>query len=230
MSIVPLGPTSREVAELVRVHGSAAARASRIVRSLGWDDTRTWVDPNGYRLSDRIWQQRQVVRSRIDSRIRVGIARGDDAIDIARDLERFLNPSLAPRRTVLGRIIKKNAAPGSLAGTPRGGTGSYPARRLARTEVTRAHGQATTKVAERIGSMLKWRLSARHPKEDICDEYAGRDEGFGPGVYSPRSLPSYPPHPQCICTISTHVVETDDELVARLRREFRLDEWDGDVA
>lgn len=212
---------SRLITELIELHNGPIAQAGRAANLATFDDTRSWIDPNGYRLSDRLWRQRGEVRKAIDARIRFALANGEDAIQTARALERFLDPTAAPRRTARGRIVL-DQRPGVLTETPRGGQGSYPARRLTRTETTRAHGQTALQVAERIGAKVKWALSAAHPRVDICDEHAQRDEGYGPGIYDVRDVPQYPPHPQCLCTLSSAVIETDEQLVERLRKKYGL--------
>jgi hypothetical protein len=221
--------SQEDIAELWRVHkGPVRADALRS-KSLGMDDTRKWVDPKGYRLSDRLWNQRADIRAKIEEEIRKSIALGEDAIRASKRMEKYLNPAHAPLRTVDGRVIK-DGRKGVLTSKPRGGTGSYPARRLMRTETTRAHGQAQLILAEKFPSVVRWALSPSHPEIDICDDYADRDEGYGRGRYLPRNAPRYPAHPHCLCTLRIESIENDRELVNRLRREFDLgDELDDDI-
>lgn len=183
-----------DLAELLRMSRLAPDRRLAIARSL--DDTRTWVDPNGYRLSDRVWNARQGVRQAIDQELRLGIVRGTSPVDVAARLERFLTPKGARARS---RVVLR---PGDEPGT-----GSYSARRLARTELTRARAQATVEAASRIPTTrgMKWNLSNRHhPGGDECDVNAGADRyGLGAGVYPLTALPRLPQHPMCLCFWST---------------------------
>lgn len=217
-------PTPEQIQELFALDAQFARR-ERILRAAAFDDTRTWVDPNGYRLSDRIWRARQQVREAIDRTLRTAIATGEDALVTARKLEQYLRPHLAVQRTARGRI-----RPGQpreiVTRTPgRGGAGSYPARRLARTEISRAHGQATLWAAQRTPFVrgVRWSVSARHPAPDECDRNATADNGLGPGVYPPEAVPRYPAHPHCLCVLSLATVEDDREIVRELRRIYRLD-------
>jgi hypothetical protein len=50
------------------------------------DTARTWVDPSGHRLSDRLWQNGQEVRSAIDALLEQGINAGTDAVTLGRQL------------------------------------------------------------------------------------------------------------------------------------------------
>lgn len=193
------------LAELLRMGGMAPQRRLAIARSL--DDTRSWVDPNGHRLSDRIWSARQDVRRRIDQELRLGIVRGTSPVDVASRLEQFLTPTGAQARS---RVVLR---PGDELGT-----GSYSARRLARTELTRARAQATVEVASRIPTTrgMKWNLSNRHPKTDQCDINATQDRyGLGSGVYPLTALPTLPSHPHdsCFWTVVFPTREESDRII-----------------
>ena len=141
------------------------------------------------------------------------------------------------RRTISRRdLLGSAAAAAALAMTPGGalmrtdtpypppyGTqGSYAARRLARTEITAAAGRATINAAAAnpFVNKIQWRLSASHPKIDICDDYAHGGPN-GDGVYAIDQVPDYPPHPQCLCALLPVVAEDTADLVARLRVDIQ---------
>jgi hypothetical protein len=229
-------PTPEEVRELFRVHYSPQAKAERERRALALDTTRTWVDPNGYRLSDRLWFARQDIRNQVDDVIRTAIREGTDALVVARVLESYLLPENRPLRSPAGRLIRNQAASvvtafpdaRNLLASKTPSKGSYPARRLMRTEITRAHGQAAIWAAERnpLNRGVKWALSGAHPKTDICDQHAHADRhNLGPGIYPPRSVPRYPSHPHDLCVLSPYS-ERDPakrrENILALRREMGL--------
>lgn len=205
-------PTAEQVAELFRIHRDVAG-PERQRRAAEFDDTRTWIDPNGQTLSDRVWQARTAVREQIDRVLVHAVATGQDALETANILEQYLAPG--------ERNAVRTLWPG------RAGMGSYPARRLARTEVTRAHGQAILFAAVRNPFVrgVRWTLSKRHPEPDECDEHAERDaHGLGPGVYPPRKVPRYPSHPQDLCFLTPEAVADDAAVVAQLRQRHGLDE------
>jgi hypothetical protein len=219
-------PGDLNIAELFEMHHSPIAVATRRERATFFDDTRSWVDPNGYRLSDRLWKQRADLRRDLDNMVRAAISRGDDGIKVAKDIENFLNPRYAPTRSAKGRIIR-DGRKGVLTAKPRDGMGSYPARRLMRTEITRAHGEATKAVARKLGTALRWRLSGSHPKPDRCDSNAqggsrGLPKSTPGGVYYPQDFPAYPNHPQDLCHIQHYMLQGDNEIVARLRVDYGL--------
>jgi hypothetical protein len=190
--------------------------AERAARARLFDANRRWVDPDGYRLSDRVWKGGRQVRKQIDRILVDGIRNGDSAVDIAAKLERYLNPDKAPiKYQKNGRIIRKNTTR-----TPYGSHGSSFARSLARTEITRVHGQAVIESMKVLpgGGNVQWRLSASHPKPDQCDDNASRDSyDLGPGVYPPDQVPRYPNHPQDICALLPVVPSRADVLDAIVR-------------
>jgi hypothetical protein len=197
-----------------------------------FDDTRSWVDPRGYRLSDRLWRARQADRDAIDAILRGAVASGDDPLKAAKRLEDYLTPEAQlvrypadhPNPAKRGRVKPFSEQPKGVATrTPRSGMGNYAARRLARTEVTRAFGKATIQAAEfnPFVEGLKWNLSGAHSKPDECDSKARRSSrGMEPGVYTVRDVPSYPTHPNCRCYLSPVTVKDTDAVVARLRRDM----------
>jgi hypothetical protein len=62
------------------------------------DDTRTWVDPRGYRLSDRLWRTAASDRAQIDAILQAGVHKGQSPLQTSRQLESMLNPYYQPRR------------------------------------------------------------------------------------------------------------------------------------
>ncbi len=208
----PADPFLRVVAAF---DGPAVERA-RFLRSR-IDPQRRWVEPKGYRLSDRVWRQGRDVRRAIDARIAAGIRRGEDALSIARDLERYLNPDMQPMRVRAdGQVIRRNETryPG------RGGWGSYPARRLAQTELQRAYNAATIEAGKVTpGSRgMKWNLSNAHVFIDHCDDNANRSSrGMERGEYTFAEFPRIPDHPMCRCNTTVVMASREDviDLIAR---------------
>lgn len=210
---------------------SEVSQASRRHASEILDSTRSWVDPNGYRLSDRLWLTNKRSREAIDKEIRRALLSGEDALVAADNLERWLHPWMRPTRDPWGFIVVDNR-PG-LSGSPilswgpRGQyPGSYSTRRLMRTEISRIGGQETDEIAISLGLYVQWLISNRHPKRDNCDNNAeGSSPGMPPGVYTVSDCPHHPDHPHCLCTKTTYDPRSDDQIIADIRREFRLDHW-----
>lgn len=184
----------------------------RLVRSRLLDPQRRWVDPKGYRLSDRVWKQGRDARRAIDARLVEGIRNGEDAVSIARDLEKYLNPSQQPT-TILrnGKVVRRNQTryPG------RGGWGSSRARALARTEISRVYNAAVHEAGKVTpgATGAKWNLSAAHPLTDRCDDHASNHSpGMGKGEYTFDAFPTMPDHSNCLCFETIVTVSREDML------------------
>jgi hypothetical protein len=174
-----------------------------------FDDTARWVDPNNRRLSDRLWLARQADRDAIDAILRGAVVSGDDPLKAAKRLEDYLTP--AGRKTTTR--------------TPRSGMSNYAARRLARTEVSRAFNEARRQAAVRTPFVegVKWNVSGNHPKADDCDDKARRSSrGMPAGVYRFGDEPRMPTHPNCRCFWTPVAVDDTVGVVAQLRRDFGL--------
>jgi hypothetical protein len=210
--------------QLWQIHNSDARRQALLMNAYGFDSTRSWVSPDGYRLSDRIWRARRAVRDDIDRVLREALANGTDALEVAKILEQYLDPSLAPIRDVFGRLIR-NQKKGAVTRAPgRSGAGSYASRRLARTEISRAFAQATLHAAEAnpFVDFVRYATSARHPAPDECTDAANRDTGHGRGVYEIADAPVPPLHPQCLCRLEPVVTDDVDQVVSDLKERYGL--------
>lgn len=167
-----------------------------------YDPFHQFVDPNGYRLSDRIWRTSIDVRSRVDGLLDYHISRGTSAVDLADLLEPYLTRGGLRQRTL----------------TPYGTEGSYAARRLARTEITAASGRAVVNSSSSnpFVTGVRWVLSRAHRDIDECD-YNANGGPAGDGVYAPEDVPRYPNHPNELCTLAPVATGNVSDLIDELR-------------
>jgi len=135
---------------------------------------RTWRDPNGLILSDRLWLAGEDARSRLTAVLDAGLARGTRPDELARELRGFIRPDTAGR-------------------TVRGDQAFSSARRLASHEINRVHGVATIARARGAGDLVAWEKSSRHVGPDICDQNARG------GPYAPERVPPFPAHVGDLC-------------------------------
>lgn len=142
-----------------------------------------------YVLSTRIWNAAMDAQARVNELLAYEIAEGTPAVDIAELLDAYL--------TYPAQQIKTRK--------PYGSSGSYAARRLARTEITANAGRSVIAMANANPYVdgIDWALSARHPKPDVCDPLASIDMAGGRvrEPYPINRVPNYPPHPHCLCTL-----------------------------
>ena len=173
-------------------------------RGVYYDANHRFVHPDGYRLSDRIWRVDARTRNRINELLQYEILNGTSAVDIAQQLGGYLQEERA----------------GVVTDKPYGRWGSYDARRLARTEITAAHGRATIHqaVSNPFIDTVRWALSAGRDDWDCnCEENATAQMGYGEGVYPPEDVPSYPDHPHCMCTLIPQTTSRPSGVVEDLR-------------
>jgi hypothetical protein len=206
------GSNSRPVREaVIPVDGDdfmAMIKGFRIFgnRQLEYDPMHLWVDPEGYQLSDRIWQADQRTRKAIDALTSRAIQDGIGHLKLSRMLERFLVPERAAVRTKY-----------------RGSTdASFDAMRLARTEIARASNHAAYASAY-LNPMVTGIDVARSGNGDpncpICPKHATIDIS-GQRVKEPYHIEKaiIPPfHPQDMC--NTQMVTGDTKEIVALLRE-----------
>ena len=162
-----------------------------------YDPMHLFVDPRGYRLSDNIWRTSIEVRMRVDAMMAEGIRNGTSSLELSKRLRAFLLDE------------NKNW----FTNKPYGTSAVYPSLRLARTEISAAHGRATiaSSKANPFVQNIEWRLSARHPQFDICDLHAESSP------YTLDSVPRFPAHPNCLCALVPLVTNSPQLVIQELR-------------
>lgn len=169
-----------------------------------YERAHTWVDPRGYRLSERIWRTSGQTRRKLDMFLEERISQGQGALDMSRDLERFLQP---------GRQLARTQA-------PYGTDASFDAMRLARTEISRAHAKAQ-EVAMQLNPFVEGVsvvLSMSHPREDICDEAAAASPFPVDDIPAQYQIPM---HPQCMCHYRNELIEDPQSVLDSIRDDVR---------
>lgn len=136
---------------------------------------------------------------------------------MAKELRQYVKPGYAPvKYTKSGRVYR--------VGSTYRPNAASAARRLARTEITRIHGDGAKERARDVPGLkgIRWRLSLSHPRPDQCDIHASDlSHNLGLGVYPVDEVPPYPDHPQCMCTLVPVHYPRDQvrrEIVNRYRR------------
>ena len=102
---------------------------------------------------------------------------------------------------------------------------SYAAKRLARTEVQKAHHFAVADLAAKSPYVvgLKWTLSLTHKGPDVCDRLADANPtGLGKGIYTVDRVPAVP-HPHCLCQLDPAIPNV--EAIAERLLAGMLDDW-----
>lgn len=176
-----------------------------------YEAAHTWVDPRGYRLSDRIWRTEQVTRRKLNDLMTDLIASGRGSRDIARLVEQFLIPGRAKIRT----------------NRPYGSDGSYDAMRLARTEIARAANQAAF-ISSYTNPYINQIEVIRSANGDvtckICPAHAtiGINGERLRAAYSVHAANLAPYHPHCMCRVQAVVNDNPSDVAENLRRSLEL--------
>ncbi|HDK7138929.1 TPA: hypothetical protein PTV74_001383 [Clostridium botulinum] len=179
---------------------------------------------DGGTLDQRLWNIANKNAADIDRLIKINIASGVNARELAKELDAYINP--------LSRITPKTLEVGMSSKI------SYQSQRLSRTSLIHAHNETYVQGSKmnpfNIG--LKWNLSpshyerqvARHGK-DICDEYSTQNNyDLGAGVYPADKYPVA--HPNCLCYPTQENVPVEkarNELIEWVngRNNPKLDKW-----
>lgn len=177
---------------------------------------------DGKTLDKRLWNITEKNGKDIDKLIKVNIAQGTNAKELAKELQQYINPDKPLTAKTFQDGIDKNV--------------SYQARRLARTSLTHAHTESYNQGSKMnpFCKGLKWNLSSSHSsrmrgRTDICDERATQNEfGLGQGVFPANECPIQ--HCNCLCYFTQEVIDVNkarDELIDWLNGEdnSKLDNW-----
>lgn len=152
-------------------------------------------------LSSRIWNHEALMNGRIEQIIAANVAQGRSAIQLAKDLEAYVQP---------GAMMPDHW--NDLYPIPFSFAVDYNAKRLAVTTLNHAYYQGTLMAARDnpFAEYLHWELSSFHLVYDVCDTYMEHDEGLGLGNFSLDNAPL--PHPFCRCTWYIDSSKSLDEI------------------
>lgn len=166
----------------------------------------------GWTLSKAIWGESQKHAHDIDKIVAAGVAANKSAYEIAKDLEKYVNPS-AKKEWNWSKVY-----PGTSKKV------DYNAQRLARTMVSHAYQQsllASTKFNPFVKG-YRWRSAHTHRTCEICNERDGQ-------LYSADDLPL--DHPNGMCTFIAELTGNMNSVADRLgdwangAEDSALDSW-----
>lgn len=181
---------------------------------------RTFAAADGLQLSERLWRLDQHADRALAGFVQRSVIQGMSA-------HQAVMSYLGPGADVPAEVARDLAAarPGAIrqhvrafmTGAPDPVTGKgvvYQAERVFRTEINRARGEAYIASALSCDGVVgvRFRLSPRHRRADVCDRHATADlYGLGPGVYPTREACPWPAHPNTLSYVE--VVFGDDSLL-----------------
>lgn len=189
--------------------------------------TRAFVAEDGLQLSDRLWRIDQGAREALAREIQSAIVQGHSASQATNDfLQRGEAVPAALQRKMEASSAERVARATGRALLRDDDNARFKARRVLRTEINRAHGEAYMLAGEEDVDFggFRYLLSPAHPRPDICDMHARANiYGLGPGVYPSRDKTPWPAHPNILSYVE---IVFADEISAddRAGKEGRI-EW-----
>jgi hypothetical protein len=150
---------------------------------------------NGLNLSKRVWNLLEPFKPQLELALGLGISEGKSAAKMATDIKQYLNePDKLFRRVrdKQGKLRLSEAAKNYHPGQGIYRSSYKNALRLSRTENNMAYRTADHDRWNRLPFVtgVIVRLSANHPRYDICDVLAGK---------YPKNFKFVGWHPQCMC-------------------------------
>ena len=163
-------------------------------------------------LSERIWQYTKKFDKDIDYIISEGMANKKSTYEIAKDLEKYVNPN-ATKEFEWSKVYPNSSK-----------RVDYNAQRLARTAVNHAFQQAQKRICEKNPYVegIKWLTSNSHRTCELCNSRNGT-------VYKVNEVPL--DHPNGLCTTVPQIPMSLEEIGTELRAWIdgasisKLDKW-----
>lgn len=186
----------------IDVNKSFLHLADDVVRNI----TTGNVYQDGWKLSDALWKDGQQIRNDINKIISNGVAMNKGSYDIAKDLEKYVNPeAMKPWdwSKVYPGVRKKI---------------DYNAQRLARTLVSHAYQQSFMNACEKnpFITAYRWITADIHGRTcELCRSRANDDNyGLGSGVFPKNQLPL--DHPNGLCTFEAVIPDSMETIADRI--------------
>lgn len=162
----------------------------------------------GWNLSSRIWGSNEKILSNCYKIIAKGLAENRPIYDIAKELEKYVNPGAAKSWNPLIRMKNTKTGEWEYKRIYRGKV-DYNAQRLARTLIQHGYQQSFIAVTEKNPFVLKYQWSANGSRVcPICQDRDGQ-------MYEKGDLPM--DHPNGMCTM---VPVIDEGMIDKLADWF----------
>lgn len=155
-------------------------------------------------LSDAIWSNSAAIQGEISRIISRGILQGQSTYQIAKKIEKYVNPNYS-------RVVASGTR----------GRVDYNAQRLAKTTIQHAYQEAFVRATQNNPFIIgyKWETSGAANVCQLCMDRETTDEyGLGEGVFPKDDLPL--DHPNGNCTFSIVSVYSEDEI------HDMVDDWE----
>lgn len=200
------------------IHNAFSYVPDQIIRNI----TSGNVYQDGWTLSGAIWGYNKRTQEDLSKIISIGTAQGKSAVEIARELEQYVDPSARKsaktiqswRYDKVGNKIKDSVYFGKI---------DYNALRLARTLISHAYQQSFENVNRNDPFVVgyRWLISNFHGRVcEICRARAETDQfGLGVGVFPKDQLPL--DHPNGMCTFEAVIPDSMTDIARKIGQWYQ---------
>lgn len=200
------------------IHNAFSYVPDQIIRNI----TSGNVYQDGWTLSGAIWGYNKRTQDDLSKIISIGTAQGKSAVEIARELEQYVDPSARKsaktiqswRYDKVGNKIKDSVYFGKI---------DYNALRLARTMISHAYQQSFENVNRNDPFVVgyRWLTSNFHGRVcEICRERSETDQfGLGVGVFPKDQLPL--DHPNGMCTFEAVIPDSMTDIARKIGQWYQ---------
>ena len=200
------------------IHNAFSYVPDQIIRNI----TSGNVYQDGWTLSGAIWGYNKRTQEDLSKIISIGTAQGKSAIEIAKELEQYVDPSARKTAKTIhswrydkaGNKIKDSVYFGKI---------DYNALRLARTLISHAYQQSFENVNRNDPFVVgyRWLTSNFHGRVcEICRARAETDQfGLGVGVFPKDQLPL--DHPNGMCTFEAVIPDSMTDIARKIGQWYQ---------
>lgn len=200
------------------IHNAFGYVPDQIIRNI----TSGNVYQDGWTLSGAIWGYNKRVQDDLSKIISIGTAQGKSAVEIAKELEQYVDPSAMKHAKTIqswrydktGNKIKDSVYFGKI---------DYNALRLARTMISHAYQQSFENVNRNDPFVVgyRWLTSNFHGRVcEICRERSETDQfGLGVGVFPKDQLPL--DHPNGMCTFEAVIPDSMTDIARKIGQWYQ---------
>lgn len=200
------------------IHNAFSYVPDQIIRNI----TSGNVYQDGWTLSGAIWGYNKRTQVDLGKIISIGTAQGKSAIEIARELEQYVDPSVRKSAKTIqswrydkaGNKIKDKVYFGKI---------DYNALRLARTLISHAYQQSFENVNRNDPFVVGYRWLTSNFHGRVCEICRGRAEtdqfGLGVGVFPKDQLPL--DHPNGMCTFEAVIPDSMTDIARRIGQWYQ---------
>ena len=200
------------------IHNAFSYVPDQIIRNI----TSGNVYQDGWTLSGAIWGYNKRTQDDLSKIISIGTAQGKSAVEIAKELEQYVDPSARKQAKTI-QSWRYDKAGNKIKDSVYFGKIDYNALRLARTMISHAYQQSFENVNRNDPFVVgyRWLTSNFHGRVcEICRERSETDQfGLGVGVFPKDQLPL--DHPNGMCTFEAVIPDSMTDIARKIGQWYQ---------